>query len=121
MSGDANSGVAKPGGNNMNKRDGKHSGMPETLETAAEEIKSIAAAAIAKTLATTGSPEPSTVVITTTEAGTPATAETDSTAGTHVRRRTALWDQPGKICTFCKFLNAKILDNRMPRRQIIKY
>jgi hypothetical protein len=72
MSGDANSGVAKPGGNNMNRRDGKHSGMSETFETAAAELKSIAVrtAAIAETLATTGSPEPSTVVITTTKAGT---------------------------------------------------
>jgi hypothetical protein len=65
-------GVAKPGGNNMNRRDGKHSGMPETFETAAVEIKSIAVrkAAKAETLATTGSHEPSTVVITTTKAGT---------------------------------------------------
>ncbi len=59
--------------------------MPETLETAAAEIKSIAVrtAAIAETLATTGSPEPLTAVITTTAAVMPVTAETITTAGTH--------------------------------------
>jgi hypothetical protein len=64
----------------MNRRDGKHSGMSETFETAAAELKSIAVrtAAIAETLATTGSPETSTAVIKTTGAETPAT-----TAGTH--------------------------------------
>jgi hypothetical protein len=54
-------------------------GMPDMLETPVAEIKSIAvgAAATAETLATTGSPEPSTGT------ETPATAETITTAGTH--------------------------------------
>ncbi len=86
----------------MNRRDGKHSGMPETLETPAAEIKSTAVgtAATAETLAT--SPEPSTAVITTTAAVMPVTAETNTTAGTHVKPVDAITSATAELVATAK-------------------
>jgi hypothetical protein len=92
MSGDASSRDARVGGKNMNRRDGKHSrtssrdarNVGKTISRkSVNSTSAVGTAATADNLATTGSPAPSTAVITTTGAETPTTAETITTAGNH--------------------------------------